>query len=802
MKKIYKPLIMLMSMSLFLLGSCGSTNNGGKNEDSSDKPTDETPYNPPIDDNPGKEDDEGGEDNKPTVKEGTILYRSYQLAENVEKIPSAQEVYGVSDSQSNVKKIREINVSDETNPSDEVLEVPAYRAYYNELWNGIDGQISYAKYIKDFVITNIYCLDTWVKQNEYTCYRLNYDVNKDAAIIEIVESNESDDRYSYSNIYTTYDEQGRMLIDYVNYYFYIQNNEMMVISKSTISYVENLYWDFTCYEWQDDFGDYGIIFNYVIHANLAKEETEITQISSSQVLNEDGSAQITDNRASIQSAYGHLTSVNEATINGIETSIYDKDGYNYFHGVSNKDDNGANISIPLYRLSGYSKIENRYIDNDFYNGERYLTVGEETYRGERYNYQGVEWYVSSMVSGISVEPAISFYLNYSKYNENETVSLIKGLLSSIGLSFKEDYLSEAIHLEYCKKQICEQREAFGKKNFLEISKDEFDVIYEHYDIGYYDIDMLNEYKNAVKIDIDKQVQDDGYYSLINSASSGSYSFNKENEKINISEININVTKNVLLNKDTDYVGVLALKSGRNIVVVKESDTIHFDGANDINVTIDEASFDIKDLPADNDESFELVAYLAIKKGETLSRCSNVSSIAYADEDYTHLISEFNSYENSGDYHFDGQGPVEYQILKEFVSFTKNGDTTLIKHYFTTEPIPTSIINFDIRFDVEKSEELEGKAVYLVGDFTNWEISAAYKLSKYKYSGTWYDNLILPTGDSYKIIIADNDNPTLDDAIIEMQDEQEHIRVVGEENNVTIYDWEIGNEENIDNEQVN
>ena len=125
MKKIYKPLIMLMSMSLFLLGSCGSTNNGGKNEGSSDKPTDETPYNPPIDDNPGKEDDEGGEENKPTVKEGTILYRSYQLAENVEKIPSAQEVYGVSDSQSNVKKIREINVSDETNPSDEVLEVPA-----------------------------------------------------------------------------------------------------------------------------------------------------------------------------------------------------------------------------------------------------------------------------------------------------------------------------------------------------------------------------------------------------------------------------------------------------------------------------------------------------------------------------------------------------------------------------------------------------------------------------------------------------------------------------------------------------
>ena len=650
MKKMYNPLTIFIVTSAFILSACGSNGGGG-----------------------GR-----------TPKEGTALYRSYQLADNVEKIPTTKDIYGNNNGGVRNIAVKKNAVRDETDPSEDVIRFPAYDCYYDQLWSAIDGGIESAKETKNYVVTHIYSFNTWIRGTGNINYRLNYDANRDAAIIETMIE-QSDTEYSYTNIYTTYDEKGRMLIDSVGYFIRYQNNEIKIINKSSVSYVEGLYWDYTQLETQEDFGEAGIVYHYVIHADLTKEEKEITQIQLSEVLRRDGSIEDVDARPSIQMTTEHLNYVTNNDINGnMLANIYDKKGYNYIQGhTSGYTPEGCwtDVTIPLYRLTGYDKIENHYEGDDWGNGTRYVTIGNKRYGGQDYEYNGLRWRVNEMVFGPGVEPAITINLNYLDYSEREAAQLIRDFLSSIGLSYKEDYLDEAFHLELNKVAICEEREAFGKKNYLYITIEEFNILYEHYDLGNYTVKDLREYLNAEKIDINQQVEDDGYYSVVSSSATGSYTFDQENEKLSIGEVTLNVEKNALLNKDTDYVGVVALKSGRDIIVIKESDPVHFDGVNDINVTIPASNFDIKELPANNDDSFEVVAYLAIKDGENLSRCSSASPISYVGEEVEYLISVYDSRE-----HEQEEDPMymgEY-IEREYFSIINSTGKYFNKHYFTTE----------------------------------------------------------------------------------------------------------------------
>lgn len=646
MKKMCRHFTLLITISALLITGCGKKN--------------------------------GNNNNSP--KEGTILYRSYQLANNVEKLPSTKDIYGGSNTDNSSKKLKKNAVRDETDPSEDVTRFPAYSSYYAQLWGSIDGQVEDSKEMKNYVVKNIYTLNTWINTMSGTNYRLNYDSNRDAAIIEAMYE-ESDTYFSYRYIYTTYDQEGRMLIDSVWSYMRYENNEIKVLNETSVSYVEGLYWDCTILETQEDFGEGGITYNYVIHANLAKEEKEITQIQLSTIYKRDGSIEHTEARPSIQTTTEHLYFVTNNDNNGnMYANIYDKKGYNYIEGYSPRE-NESHISIPLYRLTGYDKIENHYRGDDISNGTRYFTVGNKTYGGESYEYNGLEWRVSGMVFGPGVEPAITIDLNYANYNEKQAAQLIRDFLSSIGLSYKEDYLEEAFHLEMNKRKICEEREAFGKKNYLYITNEEFNTLYEHYVFNDYDVKDLKEYLSSNKIDVKNQTHDDGYYSLVNSASSGSYTFDQDNRKISIGEITLSVEKNALLDKDIDYVGVTALKSGREVIVLKESDAVRFDGVNDISVVIPSSSYDIENLPANNDESFEVVAYLATKDGNNLSRCSSVSPISYQGEEVNYLISVHESKDNE-----EAGQSVENSgyVIREYFSITKAGEKVLNKHYFILE----------------------------------------------------------------------------------------------------------------------
>ena len=647
MKKTHRVFGLLVVMSTFLLGACGSNNSGG-----------------------------GGK----KAKEGTALYRSYQLANNVEKLPNTTDIYG----RNNAKRsgpMRKNAVTDETNPNDDVTRNPAYDCYYSDLWSSIDGQVKEAKETKNFVVSKIYCFNTWVRGSSGTDYRLNYDANRDAAIIETMFE-ESEEAYTYTNTYASYDEEGRMLIDSVFYHLSVQDNEIRILEKNAVSYVEGLYWDFTRLERDDDFGEGGIVHNYVIHADLTKEEKEITQIYLLRVYRADGTIADMEARPSIQTSTEHLNFVVDSDGNGnISSHIYDKKGYNYLEGYGM-----GGVSIPLYRLSGYDKIENRYEGDDWANGERYLTIGGQTYGGRRqqYDYNGLPWRVSAMISGTSVEPALEISFHYADYSETEAAQLIRDFLSSLGLAYKEDHLDEAFHLEMNKKTLCEEREAFGKKNYLYVSIEEFNDLYERYDLGDFTIADLRAYQDAEKVSIKNQPQDDGYYSVVSSSAAGSYAFNQENEEISIGEVALTVEKNALFNKDTDYVGVVALKSGRDIITLSESDPVQFDGVNDIEATIAACSFDIKELPANNDESFEVVAYLALKNDGVLARCSSVSPISYTGEEVEYLISVY----DSRDYIQEEQpGSYGDYIKKEYFSIVNSEGKHLNKHYFTTESVP-------------------------------------------------------------------------------------------------------------------
>ncbi len=466
------------------------------------------------------------------------------------------------------------------------------------------------------------------------------------------------------------------------YHLRVQDNEIRIIEKNAVSYVEGLSWDFTRLEGQDDFGEGGIVHNHVIHADLTKKEKEITQIYLYRVFESDGSVADMQVSSSIQTSTEHFDFVVDSYGNrNISSHIYDKKGYNYLQG-----DGMASVSIPLYRLSGYDKIENRYEGDDWANGERYLTIGGQTYGGRRqqYDYNGLPWRVSAMIAGTSIEPALEIRFHYSDYNETQAAQLIRDFLSSLGLAYKEDHLDEAFHLEMNKKILCEEREALGKKNFLYVSVEEFNDLYERYDLGDFTMLDLRAYQDAEKVSIKNQPQDDGYYSVVSSNAAGSYSFDQENEDISIGEVALTVEKNALFNKDTDYVGVVALKSGRDIIVLNESDPVRFDGVNDIEATIPASSFDIKELPANNDEAFEAVAYLALKNDGVLARCSSVSPISYTGEEVEYLISTYDTRDHEQeDPPEEGYGDY---IKKEYFSIVNSEGKHLNKHYFTTESV--------------------------------------------------------------------------------------------------------------------
>jgi|GEM_PF-3781899 len=645
MKNTHRVFGLLVVMSTFLLGACGSNNSGG-----------------------GK------------AKQGTALYRSYQLANNVEKLPNTTDIYG----RGNAKRsgpTRKNAVRDETNPDDDVTRNPAYECYYSDLWSFIDGQVKDAKETKNFVVSKIYCFNTWVRDRTGTDYRLNYDANRDAAIIETMFE-ESEEAYTYTNTYSSYDEEGRMLIDSVFYHLRVQDNEIRIIHKYAVSYVEGLYWDYTQLERDDDFGEGGIVHNFVIHADLTKEEKEITQIHQYQVFRSDGSIADMGVGPSIQTSTENLNFVVDSDGDGsISSHIYDKKGYNYLEGHGM-----GGVSIPLYRLSGYDKIENRYEGDDWPNGERYLTIGGQTYGGrrQRYDYNGLPWSVSAMIAGTSIEPALEISFHYADYNETGAAQLIRDFLSSLGLAYKEDHLDEAFHLEMKKKTLCEEREALGKKNYLYVSIEEFNDLYERYDLGDFTMLDLRAYREAEKVSIKNQPKDDGYYSVVSSSAAGSYAFDQESETISIDQVALTVEKNALFNKDTDYVGVVALKSGRDIIVLSESDPVRFDGVNDIEATIPASSFDIKELPANNDEAFEAVAYLALKNDDVLARCSSVSPISYTGEEVEYLISTY----DTRDHEQEDQPGEDYgdYIKKEYFSIVNSEGKHLNKHYFTTESV--------------------------------------------------------------------------------------------------------------------
>ena len=647
MKKMYKHFTLLIAISSLLLAGCGKNNN-----------------------------------NKNKPKEGTVLYRSYQLANNIENLPSTKDIYDNPVDESHLMELKRGAIRDETYPSDDVNRSPAYHSYYSSLWESVDGLVNDSKDIKNYVIKNIYSLNTWITSPTGDNIRLNYDVNKDAAIIETMFE-ESESAFSYRYIYTTYDEEGRMLIDSVWYVLRYENNQLRIVNKDSVSYVEGLYWDFTELETQRDVGPGGVTYNYVIHADLTKQEKEITQIRLQKVYRGDGTIDYVNVNPSIQTTTEHLNFVTNNDNDGhMDANMYDKKGYNYIQCFSSIEGQ-ASISIPLYRLEGFDKIENHYRGEDIANGTRYFTVGNNTYGGQRYEYNGLNWFVDGMIFGPGIEPAITIELNYSNYTEGEVAQLIRDFLSSIGLHYKQDYLDEAFHLELNKKQMCEEREAFGKKNYLYISEEEFNTLYEHYDFNNYTVKDLQDYLDAEKVDLKKQTKDEEYYSLVNSTATGSYTFDIDNEKLSLGEVTLNVEKSALLDRDIDYVGVVALKSGREIITLQESDVVHFDGANDITTTIPVSSYNIKDLPSNNDESFEVVAYLAIKDDNNLSRCSSVSLISYVGGEVEYIISTYDSRDHKEEK--QNEENKDY-VIKEYFSIVRNNGKAFNKHYFTTETI--------------------------------------------------------------------------------------------------------------------
>ena len=646
-----RSLVLFLGLSALAMVSCSSPKASSANEPSTKSETSQSSSSETSDSKTSEPSTQTTSDSSQSQSQedpkNGLLDRARQLAENIDKMPKVESLY-VADSAS-LKARKNAEIIDETNPSQDVLEHPALNVYYEDTWNFIDNQINNGISIKNEAVARVFMLNQWVMERKEPSYqaglKLTYDANLDAALVEQMRVYDTEQRgvqgkdYDYVRICSFFGPSGEANVDYLWTCAFLPDgeSELQLGNKLMISFRENAYWDVTLSE-TDPFSETETIYiKTIIHADLSKEEREVTQVQKVTIV-EEGRPIQNDIRPAIQTVGENLISVVEMQGDMTATCyLYNREGYAYL--ISNQDlsNPGRMISIPLYRLTGYDRIENHYEGDDEMNGTRYLIVGDQVYGGnEQYDYQGCEWFIDAQASGVTAEPVIRISLRRDQATIENAPNFIRELLASIGLSPKEDLLEEAIRLEFGKMDVCENREALGKVGYRSVTDEEFDSIFERYDVVKIGEETFFEYDQAEKIMRNQQTTDTTPYRIIDSTAVGAFSYDEEAQELAIGETSIEVPATPFLSKNTQYKGVVALKSSRSLIPVATSDVVEFDGTNDMSVTIPASRFPVIDIPFLGEEAFELVAYLALVGGngesETLMRITAADYLSYEGED--------------------------------------------------------------------------------------------------------------------------------------------------------------------------
>ncbi len=632
MKKI-SSLFMLLLMLLVLV-SCDNKENisqeaANPNENNSQEPANPNGNNSQEPANPNGNNPESEEI---LTQQKTILNRSFELAENIENLPTAEDINKTLDEE--IIKLTSNEQSDvidlSKKPDDYGMD---YYSSYVFQYASIDGQVNMYKQIKDHVLSVVRELNKWITDDIYD-YKLSYNREMDVVTIE-QRKIFSDGEYlskSYSKITSGYNNQNKMVIKATGISYDYNFN---TVYSHALEFEEDSLWTYIYHQGRkvgSAQNGIDLYHKYIVQADLKSEDHKYTiydkeksgknSIDTKLILmfNEDNHYYITNynddeglviNRTyDVYDEYGGLVANKEWFV--------DLDGKKY-----------SQYRISLYSLEGWDEcyLKTEYEGDTPYDrihiivNSKNLDITGKTMEIDEFNQTSINTTKYTRYStSADIKPALVIS-SYDKEHELEDI------LEYLGLSLKDvDLDIDSYDDKIANWSAFDFDNICGKTDeeytyLYQKNADEFELITDESEILSTLDDVFVE--NAIKIN--EQKKESEIYELIGAEITGEITINDDGT-IDLSDIKANISKNALLDVGSLYTLSVLLKSKNSICDIGSVSAIYDNNDFIIEGFLNDYQIPIKLL---SNVEYSFVAY--VRKDNPSIRISDTKTLKSSDE---------------------------------------------------------------------------------------------------------------------------------------------------------------------------
>ena len=499
-----------------------------------------------------------------------LMQHVQELGDNVDKTPKV--ITELSASNNQAKK----NAIDTTSGDNEVVIGDTYNYRIFELTNvnNVNAQIASFKLHKDEVLRDVKMLNKWIKVNDFetnkTYHRLTYIDSIDCAVFETVAYNMGNS-VSYSRIDSRYNENRKVLIKAYSYSknnmgeggsyaIYIEGESFTFISYNYLGEHTYLYADLreghevtTCLtmaKMLQGQGRYTFEIKKLIFRPERSYQTQYFGFNTYQVMEliENDPANPTpsqDDYDFLMELYDHKEFVQRSDY------AYLMNPDNNAVGMAQNNEGIVNITISPTELNGFTQILYNPSDNSYD-----VTLGEHnlhaTDEGAMPTWSDNEKSVALSFAVSRETHALKTFINYRMANSS---TLFQDCEDVFGLTFKNDYVKDTIsNLNNLHSELS-QYSFFGVALDTYLYPSEIMMIKDQYAALFDKVDSktIEEFDLANKaIDKNAQTEDDSFYALYTSGSSGKASIDLANKAINVGEIKVTLSSSALLEDGDSY----------------------------------------------------------------------------------------------------------------------------------------------------------------------------------------------------------------------------------------------------------
>ena len=564
----------------------------------------------------------------------TILNRSFELAENIESLPTVEEINKTRDEETiKLTSDEETDVIDLSQKPDDYGQ--DYYSCYVFQYESIDSYIQSYKLMKDDVLERVRELNKWISYDLFENSTIHRDIrlsyNRDMDIVYIEERIYSDDESNkqYSKITSTYNNQNKIIIKATTISYNSVNN---YFSSSSLEYEEDNLWTYIDI-YRDGYYQHNNRYHKsIVQADLKSKDKKYTILEQSST----GQNLIDKNLILMFNENNHYYITKyEETDNAILKRTYDV--YDDYGGlVAKKDHNvyhdGKSIfdyEISLYSLDGWDEcyLKTEYDDHGFPHDyvhviieSKNLDISGKSTKLNDFTKTTVRTGMAQRYSNAAKKPVLII----QSYDKDHTV---EDVLTYLGLSLKDldldidDYDDKianwsAFDTDYiCGKTDEEYVYLYQKKaaefglitNESEVSPI-FDVVFS---------------ETAIQIDEQKEVSE--LYELIGTDISGEIIIDDDGT-IDLSNIKANIKKSSLLDVGSKYSLNIILKCDNNYIFIDSKDATYEN--NDFVIDGFNTDYYAPDNLSQNVE-YSFIAY--VEKNDVHMRISDLEKLKASDE---------------------------------------------------------------------------------------------------------------------------------------------------------------------------